>query len=68
MCLVCGALTQNPANCAVTGCSVNLWTQYFNTAMMTLSPVLGAVYLGANNIWKKIRMKEVTFKKKNLEN
>jgi hypothetical protein len=63
MCLVCGAITQNPANCAVTGCSANLWTQSFNTAMMTLSPVLGAIYLSANNLWKKI-----TLKKKNLKN
>jgi hypothetical protein len=56
MCLVCSAVTQNPA-CGASGCALSFWQQNLNTIIMTISPILGGIYLWAQNLWKKISKK-----------
>lgn len=56
MCLVCNAVTQNPV-CSAAGCPISFWQQNFNTIIMTLSPLLGGIYLWGQNLWKKISKK-----------
>lgn len=57
MCLVCSAVTQNPA-CNISSCPINLWQQNANLLAMSLSPILGGIYLGIKNSWKKLTSKK----------
>jgi len=56
MCVVCATVTQNPA-CGAGGCALSFWQQNLNTIIMTVSPILGGIYLGVQNLWKKILKK-----------
>jgi hypothetical protein len=53
MCVVCSTITQNPA-CGAAGCPISFWQQNLNTVIMTVSPILGGIYLWGQNLWKKI--------------
>lgn len=57
MCLVCASVTQNPV-CGVNGCPLSFWQQNFNMIITSASPVLGVIYLGVQNIWKKKILKK----------
>jgi hypothetical protein len=52
MCLVCSAVTQNPA-CNLTSCPISMWQQNLNLIAMTVSPILGGIYVTIKNLWKK---------------